>query len=103
MSAQAGTAPRPPLLRAPAVAQRLPAALESDWFYAGLLGAVLAWVAVRANGGLRVGSTTAVEIAVDLLAGAVAVAAVLVVPSIRRRTAGTAAGALFGLLVVATA
>src|SRR4051794_39627939 len=63
----------------------------------------MSWIAIRANGGLRVGSTTAVEIVVDLLAGAVLAVAVLVVPGIRRRTAGTAAGALFGLLVVATA
>ncbi len=103
MSAQTGTAPSPPGLRARPLAVRLPAVAESDWLYAGLLGLVLAWVAVKANGGLRVGNTTAVEIALDLLAGAVAVVAVLAVPGVRRRTAGTAAGVLFGLLVVATA
>ena len=82
---------------------RVPAIVQSDWFYATLLGIVLSWVAVRANGGLRVGNTTAVEIGVDLLAGAVGVVAVLAVPGIRRRTAGTIAGAVFGLLVVLTA
>lgn len=84
-------------------ALRVPAVVQSDWFYAGLLGLVLSWVAVRANGGLRVGNTTAVEIAVDLLAGAVGVVAVLAVPGMRQRTAGTVGGALFGLFVVFTA
>src|SRR5436190_22007049 len=103
MSAQAGTAPRPPQMRAWAPAVRWPAIAQSDWFWAALLGIVLSWVAVRANGGLRVGNTTAVEIAVDLLAGAVGIVAVLAVPGVRRRTAGTIAVALFGLIVVGTA
>ncbi|MDX6665962.1 MAG: hypothetical protein QOG68_2168, partial [Solirubrobacteraceae bacterium] len=100
MSAQATQAPSPRLPRALAV--RLPV-LESDWFYASLLGAALAWVAVRANGGLQLSDTTTVEIALDLMAGAVAAVALLVVSAWRRNLAGTVAAAFFGLFVVASA
>ncbi|HVW19511.1 MAG TPA: hypothetical protein VHB30_14810, partial [Solirubrobacteraceae bacterium] len=64
------------------------------------LGAVLTWIAIHANGGLRVGSLTAVEMVVDVLAGVAAVVAVLAVPALRGNGPGTAAAALFALLVL---
>ena len=97
MSAQAGMA-----TRAQPVALRFPA-IESDWVYAGLLGAALAWVAVKANGGLRIDDTTVVEIVVDLAVGVVAALAVLVVPATRRMLPGTTAAAFFALFVITTA
>ena len=78
-------------------------AVESDWIYAGLLGIALAWVAVKANGGLRIDDTTVVEIVVDLAAGVVAALAVLAIPSVRRHVPGTVAAALFALFATATA
>jgi tetratricopeptide (TPR) repeat protein len=103
VSAQASPAPRPPQLGARPLALRLPALAEADWPYAVGLAALLAWVAVRANGGLRVGDTTAVEILLDVLAGIVAILAILAVPGLRRRSAGTLAGVAFGLFTVAAA
>ncbi len=101
MSVQAGPAPSPPGLRGRALALRLPQ-IESDWVYGGLLGAILAWIAIRANGGLRVGDTTVVEIVLDLLAGAIGAVALLAAPRLPRRGPGTTAGAVFALFVVMT-
>src|SRR5688500_6011278 len=100
MSTQATQAPSPRLPRA--VAIRFPA-VESDWVYAGLLGLLLGWIAIRANGGLRVGDTTAVEIVLDLTAGVVAAVALLVVTPARRNLPGALAAGFFGLFVVASA
>jgi len=85
-----------------AFALRLPA-LEHDGVYAGLLGLILAWIAVRANGGLQLSDTTAVEIALDLVAAAVGVVAVLAIPSWRGASWGGVAMGAFGLFVVASA
>jgi hypothetical protein len=95
VSAHAAIGPRTVAVRFPAV--------ESDWVYAGVLGAVLAWIAVKANGGLRIDDTTAVEIAVDLIAGVVGAVALLVVAGTRRNRWGTIAAALFALMVTFTA
>lgn len=100
MSTEATPAPSPRLPRA--VALRIPA-VDADWVYGGLLAIALGWVAITANGGLRVGATTTVEIVVDLLAGAVATVGLLVVTAWRRDLPGTIAAALFGLFVVASA
>ncbi|MFL5844139.1 MAG: O-antigen ligase family protein [Solirubrobacteraceae bacterium] len=100
MSAQANPAPSPRLPRSFAV--RLPS-LESDWVYAGLIAVVLGWVAIRANGGLRLGDTTTVEIVADLLAAVVAAIAVLVVPQARRDLPALLAAGFFGLFVVGSA
>jgi len=99
VSAQADSAPSPGGLRARRIALRVPI-VDADAVYGAALGIVLAWVAVRANGGLRVGNTTTVEIILDVLAGAVAVVALLTVPNLRHRAPGTAAVAAFGLLVL---
>ncbi len=98
LSVRAGRRPLGPVDR---LALRVPL-VDADGAYAAALGVVLAWVAIRANGGLRVGNTTAVEIAVDLLAGVVVIVALLAVGDLRRRGPGIAAAAAFGLLTVGT-
>ncbi|MEJ7786687.1 MAG: O-antigen ligase family protein [Solirubrobacteraceae bacterium] len=100
MSTQATPASSPRLPRA--VALRLPA-IESDWVYGGLLAAVLTWIAIKANGGLRVGDTTTVEIAVNLAAGAVGAVSLLIVTTARRNLPGMIAAGTFALFVVASA
>lgn len=96
----AASAPSPPLPRA--IALRFPA-VESDWAYGALLAVALTWVAITANGGLRVGDTTTVEIVVDLVAGAVVAVAALTLSAARRHLPGTAAAGLFAVFVVASA
>ncbi|MCW2990943.1 MAG: hypothetical protein JWM73_1537, partial [Solirubrobacterales bacterium] len=100
MSAQATPAPSPRVPRA--VAVRWPA-VESDWVYAGLLAVVLGWIAIRGNGGLRVGDTTTVELVVDVLAGAIAAIALLAVTGAPRNVHALIAAGFFGLFVVASA
>lgn len=71
-------------------------------FFGTVLGLLLAWIAVRANGGMRVGDLTTVEIVVDLLAGVVGAVAILAAPGLRDRVPGAVAAGFFGLFVVAT-
>ena len=99
-----GTQATTPALSPPprTLALRLPA-LESEAIYASLLGAALAWIAVRASGGLEVSDITTIEIVLDLVAAVVGVIALLVVPSWRYSTWGWASVGLFALFVVASA
>ncbi|MCW2967096.1 MAG: hypothetical protein JWM71_868 [Solirubrobacteraceae bacterium] len=84
------------------LALRLPA-LESDAAYAILLGIALAWIAVRASGGLEVSDITTVEIVIDIVAAIVGVVALLAVPDWRYSSWGWASAGLFALFVVASA
>jgi tetratricopeptide (TPR) repeat protein len=93
--------PHRPASVGPAVPFRLPL-VDSDMVFGAALGLVLAWVAVRANGGLRVSDTTTVEIVVDLLAGAVAAIAIMAVPGLRHRAPGAIALGFFALFAVAS-
>lgn len=85
-----------------ALALRVPA-VQRDWALAGALAIALGWVAIKANGGLRVGDTTAVEVVVDLVAGAIAAAVLLTVGNARADLPTTLAAASFGLFVVLSA
>jgi hypothetical protein len=78
-------------------------AIASDWAYAGLLAIALGWIAIEANGGLRLGDTTTVEIVVDLVAGVVLAATLLAIGTRRSELPATLAAAAFALFVVATA
>lgn len=100
MSIQATPAPSPRVPRA--LALRIPA-VSSDWGFGGLLAAALTWVAIKANGGLRVGDTTTVEIAVNLVAGLVGAVAVLIATRGARNLPGRLAAGAFVLYVVASA
>ncbi|HZO37464.1 MAG TPA: O-antigen ligase family protein [Solirubrobacteraceae bacterium] len=90
---------RSPRRRGAIAAVRVPV-VNAGWLYTALLAAVLSWIAIRGNGGLRVGNVTAVEIAVDLCAGVVAVVALLAAPNLRRRGHGAVAAVTFAILVL---
>lgn len=92
MSATPAPSPR-------ALALRLPA-LHADWAPAGLLALALGWVVIEANGGLRVGDVTTVEIALDLVAGVVAAVAALTAAARRAAAPTVAAVGAFGAFVV---
>src|SRR3954453_2863184 len=77
--------------------------VNSDWGYGALLAALITWVAVEANGGLRTGSMTTVEIVLDLLSGLAAAVAMLVVTTRRPNLPGVVAASAFAAYVVFTA
>lgn len=100
MSTQATPAPRPRLPRA--VALRLPA-VSADWGYAAALALALVWIAIRANGGLRVADTSTVEVVIDLAAGVIAALALLTIAAWRSELPATLAAGGFALFVLASA
>lgn len=86
-----------PELRAFGRGVALPA-VSADAAYTVALGIVLAWIAFKANGGLQLGPTTTIEMAVDVAGGAIAATALLVVPNLRARMWGGTAVAAFAAL-----
>jgi hypothetical protein len=99
VSAPAVPGPEPGGVGVRAGAVRLPG-VGSSALYAAALAALLSWIAIRGNGGLRIGNITAVEIAVDLVAGAVAIVALLAAPNLRERGHGAWAAVTFAVLAL---